>query len=141
MKMNDTLIQDSINVASKAISKISESDESTNLWMWIALAELGIIAYLILKEKFKSKVSSKQQFKSESLKQEIDFNNIINSSFNSEKLYDELKVKCHPDRFPTDKEKNLIAESIFQQITKNKTNIKRLLELKDEAIQKLNINF
>ncbi len=141
MKMNDTLIQDSINVANKAISKISESDETTNIWMWIALAELVIIAYLILREKFKSKVSSKQQFKSESLKQEIDFNNIINSSFNSEKLYDELKVKCHPDRFPTDKEKNLIAENIFQQITKNKTNVKRLLELKEEAIQKLNINF
>lgn len=139
--MNDTLIQDSINVANKAISKISESDETTNIWMWIALAELVIIAYLILREKFKSKVSSKQQFKSESLKQEIDFNNIINSSFNSEKLYDELKVKCHPDRFPTDKEKNLIAENIFQQITKNKTNVKRLLELKEEAIQKLNINF
>ncbi len=141
MKMNDTLIQDSIKIASKAISKISESDESTNLWMWIALAELGIIVYLVFKEKFKSKVSSKQQFKSESLNQEIDFNNIINSSFNSEKLYDELKVKCHPDRFPMDNEKNLIAENIFQQITKNKTNIKRLLELKDEAIQKLNINF
>jgi len=139
--MNDTLIQDSIKIASKAISKISESDESTNLWMWIALAELGIIVYLVFKEKFKSKVSSKQQFKSESLNQEIDFNNIINSSFNSEKLYDELKVKCHPDRFPMDNEKNLIAENIFQQITKNKTNIKRLLELKDEAIQKLNINF
>lgn len=141
MKMNDTLIQDSIKIASKAISKISESDESTNLWMWIALAELGIIVYLVFKEKFKSKVSSKQQFKSESLNQEIDFNNIINSSFNSEKLYDELKVKCHPDRFPMDNEKNLIAVNIFQQITKNKTNIKRLLELKDEAIQKLNINF
>ena len=40
-----------------------------------------------------------------------------------------------------DKEKNLIAESIFQQITKNKTDVKRLLELKEEAIQKLNINF
>ena len=141
MKMNDTLIQDSINVANKAISKVSETDESTNLWMWIALVEFGIIIYLILKEKFKSKVSAKQQFKSESLKQEIDFNNIINSSFNSVQLYDELKVKCHPDRFPTDKEKNLIAENIFQQITKNKTNVTRLLELKAEAIQKLNITF
>ena len=139
--MNDTLIQDSIKIANRAISKITEADESTNWWMWIALVELGIIAYFIVKEKFKSKVSAKQQFKSESLKQDIDFNNIINSSFNSVKLYDELKVKCHPDRFPTDKEKNLIAESIFQQITKNKTNFKRLLELKEEAIQKLNINF
>jgi len=141
MKMNDTVIQDSIKIASKAISKITETGESTNWWMWIALAELGIITYFILKGNFKSKVSTKQQFKSESLKRDIDFNNIINSSFNSVKLYDELKVKCHPDRFPTDKEKNLIAENIFQQITKNKTNVKRLLELKEEAIQKLNINF
>jgi hypothetical protein len=52
-----------------------------------------------------------------------------------------LKVKCHPDRFATDAEKNVIAENIFQEITKNKTNVKRLIELKEEAKQKLNINF
>jgi len=141
MKMNDTIIQDSIKVASKAITKVTETNDTTNWWMWLAIVELGIIAYLILKEKFKSKVTAKQQFKSESLKQDIDFNNIINSSFNSIKLYDELKVKCHPDRFPTDKEKNMLAENLFQEISKNKTNVKRLLELKEEAIQKLNINF
>lgn len=141
MKMNDTLIQDSIKVASQAISKVTEANDNTNWWMWLAIVELGIIAYLILKEKLKSKVTEKQQFKSESLKQDIDFNNIINSSFNSIKLYDELKVKCHPDRFPTDREKNIIAENLFQEISKNKTNVKRLLELKEEAIQKLNINF
>jgi len=141
MKMNDTLIQDSIKVAGKAISKVTEANDNTNWWMWLAIVELGIIAYLILKEKLKSKVTAKQQFKSESLKQDIDFNNIINSSFNSIKLYDELKVKCHPDRFPTDREKNIIAENLFQEISKNKTNVKRLLELKEEAIQKLNINF
>lgn len=141
MKMNDTLIQDSIKVASQAISKVTEANDNTNWWMWLAIVELGIIAYLILKEKLKSKVTAKQQFKSESLKQDIDFNNIINSSFNSIKLYDELKVKCHPDCFPTDREKNIIAENLFQEISKNKTNVKRLLELKEEAIQKLNINF
>jgi hypothetical protein len=141
MKMNDTLIQDSIKVAGKTISKVTEANDNTNWWMWLAIVELGVIAYLILKEKLKSKVTAKQQFKSESLKQDIDFNNIINSSFNSIKLYDELKVKCHPDRFPTDREKNIIAENLFQEISKNKTNVKRLLELKEEAIQKLNINF
>jgi len=139
--MNDTLIQDSIKVAGKTISKVTEANDNTNWWMWLAIVELGVIAYLILKEKLKSKVTAKQQFKSESLKQDIDFNNIINSSFNSIKLYDELKVKCHPDRFPTDREKNIIAENLFQEISKNKTNVKRLLELKEEAIQKLNINF
>ena len=138
--MNNTLIQDSLKMASQAITKSTESSQNTNWWMWLAIAEFGIIALLILKGKVKTKETAKQKFKNESLGQDIDFNNIINSSFNSIQLYDELKVKCHPDKFPTNKDKNRIAVAIFQEITKNKTNIKRLLELKEEAIQKLNIN-
>ena len=139
--MNDTIIQDSIKVAEQTISKATETSESTNWWMWLAITEFGIIAFFIIKEKLKSKETTRQRFKRESLKQNIDFDNIINSSFNSIELYDELKVKCHPDRFPADKEKNSIAENIFQEISKNKNNVKRLLELKEESIQKLNINF
>lgn len=139
--MNDTIIQDSTKVVEQSILKATETGETTNWWMWLAIAEFGIIAFLIIKEKLDNRNSARQRFKNESLKQDIDFDNIINSSFNSIKLYDELKVKCHPDRFPIEKEKNLIAENIFQEITKNKNNIKRLLELKEEAIQKLNINF
>jgi hypothetical protein len=139
--MNDTLIQDSIKVAGQAITKTTTTTEQANWWMWLAIAELGVIAFLIFKRKLKSKDTAKQRFKNESLEQDIDFGNIINSSFNSIKLYDELKVKCHPDRFPTDKEKNILAENIFQEISKNKNNIKRLRELKEEAVQKLNINF
>ena len=139
--MNDTLIQDSIKVAGQVITKTTETGEQTNWWMWLAIAEFGIIAFLILREQLKPKDTAKQRFKNESLKQEIDFGNIINSSFNSIQLYDELKVKCHPDRFPTDKEKNSIAENIFQEISKNKNNVKRLLELKEEAIQKQKIHF
>jgi hypothetical protein len=141
MKMNDTLIQDSIKVAGQAITKTTGNEQNTNWWMWLAMAEFGIIVFLVLREQLKPKDTARQRFKNESLKQDIDFGNIINSSFNSIQLYDELKVKCHPDRFPTDKEKNSIAENIFQEISKNKNNVKRLLELKEEAIQKLNINF
>lgn len=139
--MNDAIIKDSINIAGKAITNASEIIESTNWWMWLAIAEFGIITFLHLKKNLFNKNNAKQRFKNESLKQDIDFNNIINSSFHSIKLYNELKVKCHPDRFPADKEKNSIAEKIFQEITKNKNNFKRLLELKEEAAQKLNINF
>jgi hypothetical protein len=139
--MNDTLIQDSLKVASQLITIYSDQSQNINWWMWLAIAEFGIIAFLILREKFRPKETTKQRFKNESLKQEIDFNNIINSSFNSIQLYDELKAKCHPDLFFTDKDKNAIAENLFKEITKNKTNVKRLLELKKEAIQKLNIEF
>lgn len=139
--MNDTIIQDSIDIAQQAISETSTINHSPNWWMWIAIAELGIIALLLLKKKLTNRQNLKQKFKEESLKQEIDFSNIINSSFHSISLYDELKVKCHPDRFPNDEVKNQLAEALFQEITKNKTNLKRLKELKEEAKQQLNINF
>ena len=138
--MNDTLIQDSISTAFQVVTKITES-EPINCWKWFALAEFVLIIFLILKRNFTTKVTARQRFKEEALKQDIDFNNIIKSSFHSTQLYDELKVKCHPDLFPTDKEKNTIAENIFQEITKNKNNYKRLFELKEETIQKLNLNF
>ena len=141
--MNDTIIKDSLKVVSEIITKsiASESNEHINWWLWIAIIEFVFIMFLVIKQKIKPVDKIKQKFKKESLDQEIDFNNIINSSFNSKELYDELKVKCHPDLFSTDKEKNLIAENLFQEITKNQTNAKRLIELKEEAKQKLDINF
>lgn len=141
--MNETIIKDTIKVASETISKsiAFENNEHINWWLWIAIIEFVIIIFLVIKQKIKPKDTIKQKFKKESLKEEIDFNNIINSSFNSKQLFDELKVKCHPDRFPTDKEKNLIADKLFQEITENQNNAKRLIELKEEAKQKLNINF
>lgn len=139
--MKDTLIQDSIKVAEKVIKSATENETTTNYWMWIALGELAIIIGLLLTKSLSKKQSVKQRFKEESLAQEVDFNNIISSSFHSTELYDKLKVKCHPDRFPTDPELNKIADNLFQEITKNKTNLKRLQELKIEAEHKLNINF
>jgi hypothetical protein len=141
--MNDTIVKDSLQVASETLTKsiVQESNEQINWWLWIAIIEFVLIIFLVIKQKIKPTDALKQKFRKESMEQEIDFNNIINSSFNSKQLYDELKVKCHPDRFPTDNEKNIIADNLFQEITKNQNNAKRLIELKEEAKQKLNINF
>lgn len=135
------LIQDSLEVTKEIINKSFEPKEDINWWLWIAIAEFGIIAYLVLKSQLKRNQSLKQKLKRESFDRDIDFDNIINSSFNSNEIYNELKVKCHPDKFPNDKDKNETADNLFQEITKNKNNVKRLLELKKEATQKLNINF
>jgi hypothetical protein len=97
----------------------------------------GVIALALVKRK----TSERQRFRRESLSQEVDFNNIIKSSFHSTELYNALKVKCHPDRFPSDPETNAVATKLFQEIVRNKTNVKRLEELKIEAQQKLLINF
>lgn len=138
--MNDTtLIKDSIN--SIIAEQTSAAASTVDVWMWIAFAELIIIIFLLAKSmKGKRSISDKEKFRMNAMSGEIDFGNILKSSFLSQQLYDELKVKCHPDRFPDDEEKNRIANQIFQEISKNRHNYKKLLELKEQAKQKLNIN-
>lgn len=81
-----------------------------------------------------------QEIKSEAMKGETDFENTMQSIFHSTKLYNELKIVCHPDRFLPDVEKQEIADKLFQELTEHKANYKKLLEIKDIAIEKLNIN-
>lgn len=140
--MNESIINDTIKASSELIAMTdSTSSDSINFWFWIALIELLIIIYFIFFKKKNTVLSAKEQFKKDSKEGEIDFGNIINSSFHVKPLYDELKVKCHPDKFPNDTEKNKIALDLFQEISKNKTDYKKLIELKELAKDKLNINF
>lgn len=109
-----------------------------NIWIVIGVIVVAVLIMLIYKSKGLSK--SKIKYKQNTIREDIDFDNIINSSFHSKELYNKLKVKCHPDRYVDNDRLNLIACELFQEITKNKTNLKRLEELKNEAIEKLNIN-
>lgn len=114
---------------------------NNNVWFWISIIEFIIILVLMfISSRKKFKKSKFKRDKVIALKEDIDFSNIINSSFNSKVLYDELIRKCHPDKFVENEEKNKMAVLISQEITKNKNNVKRLLELKELAIKQLNIN-
>lgn len=139
--MNEKII-DSLNV-NKNLMIGTSSQVFSDFWFWVALIEFIIIAFivfLIWKQKTKT-LSKKDKHKKEGRNSTIDFGNIINSSFNSRQLYDELKRKCHPDRFVDDKDKNEYAEKLFQEISKNQTNYDKLIELKHKAKEILNINF
>ena len=57
-----------------------------------------------------------------------EMDNVIDSMFNSKPLYDELKVKCHPDLF-MDEEKKEKAQSLFQKLQKSKHKEFRLLRI------------
>ena len=108
------------------------SSLTANLWFWIALAELIIIIFLLIPRKKSASKAAKN-------KKDIDFGNIINSAFNSKSLYDKLKIRCHPDRFSGDPEKEKIANELFEEISKHKTDLKKLQMLAQEAKEKLNI--
>ncbi len=122
------------------VSATAQHASSTNWWMWVAILELVIIVVLLFVRNGNTKFEDKEKLKDKS-KGPVDFTNIVNSGFKAQKLYDELKIKCHPDRFPSDPEKNRMANDIFQEISKNKNNLKRLEELKAEATEKLGITF
>ena len=57
--------------------------------------------------------------------------NVVDSMFNSKPLYDRLKVKCHPDLFLDDKQKDK-AQVLFQRLQKVKYDISAMKELEFE---------
>lgn len=108
-----------------------------NGWFYISIVEFIIIVILLLCKV--TMVSKRCAQKHEILStSNVDYDNIIQSSFNSKPLYDSLKKKCHPDRF-VDKEKNMIATGIFAKIVENKYNYQVLLSIKEEAETKLKL--
>lgn len=111
-------------------------------WPYLLLAAAVLILLLIIARRLRRHPSRAAKRRADKRKlldgTDVDFNNIINSSFAARQLYDELKVKCHPDRF-LDPALNAIATSLYQAITENRYNHKRLLELKQQAIQQLKI--
>ncbi|EIJ38117.1 hypothetical protein JoomaDRAFT_1097 [Galbibacter orientalis DSM 19592] len=111
-------------------------------WMWIAIGELIIIIALFLKLKTKKKqlafggLTKNKVRKAKEV--DVDMGDLMNSINNSKNLYKELSRSCHPDRF-INSNKQKKAEEIFQEISENKRNFKKLMELKQEAITELNI--
>lgn len=110
-----------------------------NVWMIVALAELVIIIGLLLSHNKNS--DKRAELKRKILAEgDMDIGNTMNSMFNAEPLYRELIRKCHPDRFAPDEEKMAAASELSMRITKNKHDIKILEALRQEAVDKLNIN-
>ena len=122
-----------------AIVAEQATQNGINVWLIIALAEFAVIVALLIRRNHGD--NRKSNLKRKVLAEgDVDFENTVNSMFNSEPLYRELIVKCHPDRFAPDEAKMTIANELSMQITKNRQNIKRLKALCQEAKTKLNIN-
>ena len=96
---------------------------ASHTWIYIILAVVVVLAKI-----YRIKHSQNELTRKKVLNEgNINFNATIQSAFHSSEIYDQLKVKCHPDRFVDDPEKMKMADALFQQISKNKDNDKRLL--------------
>lgn len=137
----DTLLIDTLaceTSKNEVQTLVETSIFSANAWTYIAIIELAIIIGLLFLLTRKGHNKYKEE-KERALSENVDFGNIINSAFHANNLYNSLKVKCHPDRFPNDEEKIAKALEISQLIGKYKNNIKMLEELKLRAQNELNI--
>ena len=111
------------------------------VWFWVAVAEFIILlssAIYFMAKRRKQTLEIKQKVMKEG---EIDFSNTMMSAFHAQTLYDQLKVRCHPDRFPQNEAKNKLATELFQKVVQNKNNYRKLLELKALAEKELHITF
>jgi hypothetical protein len=119
-------------------------EQSISIWIWIALAELLIIAWLIWKIKRGKRQNldltkiSKSDLRKDT--ENIEMKDVVDSMHKSRELYKELSKLCHPDKFINTSLQS-IAEEIFQEISRNKRNYKQLVALKLRAINELNLKF
>lgn len=115
---------------------------SDNLLPAVAAAEFLIILFLIFKLTKKNFVkensSSAKDLILNAKGDSINMNDLMNNINKSKELYKKLNSKCHPDRF-LDSQQNHLANSFFQEITKNQRNYQRLLELKEQVQKELNV--
>lgn len=114
---------------------------SFNGWAYVALAEFIVLLIIVLINIKPKTKSINSQIKKKALSDSVDFGNIVNSAFHSTELYDRLKIKCHPDRFPNDPQKSALALELFQLISKNRNNLKELETIKKRAEKELEITF
>ena len=63
-----------------------------------------------------------------------EMDNVVNSMFLCEPIYNKLKVKCHPDRF-TNEEQKQQAEELFQLLQKSRYNYKELKTLESKIME------
>lgn len=130
-------MKDSIQVAANTALGVADC----NVWKLVAGIELAVIVILSVKLLLgRREKSEKRKQKDKILKEgDIDFGNVISSSFGSKELYDELKGKCHPDKFADNEELNAKATEIFSLLVKNKYNYSELQKLKQRAVEELGI--
>jgi|TARA_B110001469_G_C9370725_1_gene193246 hypothetical protein len=130
---------------STVVETIANSDSTSfSIWFWIAIAEFAIIVFLFLKLKKKEKELTFGDLSKDEIRgakdSEVNMDNLMDNINGSGDLYKKLSRTCHPTLFiNSDKEK--LAEEIFQEISENRRDFKKLTGLKERAITELNINF
>lgn len=115
-------------------------DWSIDAWTVISALEFAVILLLIFMALRRREPTPRMAaMKKNIISEKVDFGNILHSAFHAEELYDQLKVKCHPDRFIGDERKNAAALGIFQKLGQYRHDIKALERIRQRAEDELDV--
>ena len=115
-------------------------DWSIDAWTVISALEFAVIMFLIFMALRRREPTPRMAaMKKNIISEKVDFGNILHSAFHAEELYDQLKVKCHPDRFIGDERKNAAALGIFQKLGQYRHDIKALERIRQRAEDELDV--
>lgn len=140
--MNNDSIKNSIktytmkNEKSKIENLLQNPIVYIPLGLGFMVVTAGIIAYNKLKKQSKLKREINNNI------DDINMNDLMNNINKSSELYEQLKRRCHPDRFTTKSDEiQKYADEIASEVAKNRSDYNKLLELKDKAERLLNVKF
>ena len=115
-------------------------DWSIDAWTVISALEFAVILLLIFMALRRREPTPRMAaMKKNIISEKVDFGNILDSAFHAEELYEQLKVKCHPDRFIGDERKNAAALGIFQKLGQYRHDIKALERIRQRAEDELDV--
>ena len=115
-------------------------DWSIDAWTVISALEFAVILLLTFMALRRREPTPRMAaMKKNIISEKVDFGNILHSAFHAEELYDQLKVKCHPDRFIGDERKNAAALGIFQKLGQYRHDIKALERIRQRAEDELDV--
>lgn len=116
---------------------------SSGGWSWVWWVVVGVAFALLLVMVFAGHRRDVEQarLRDKLRSQPVDFDHVMDNAFHSKELYDQLKTRCHPDRFVGDPLLVEKATRIFASLVKNKYNRQELLKLKEQAEKELNVKF
>jgi hypothetical protein len=126
--------------------KVSKSDNRSSFLKWLVIIFIVFIVIsaiiIIIRRLKKPKHVFEVPDDWRNRNHRHDFSDVFRGvSGDARVLYRELITRCHPDRFIGDPEKIEISTNLSGEITRNRHNFSRLLELKIRAREELNIDF
>ena len=128
---NKTIVESDVNTDQENID--SEWFSVYKILMYLGIVSIMMFLYVRYKKKSEIYSVTDDQLKTDTKSSETNWNNFftkVSQQPDANQLYNKLIRLSHPDRFPNDDKKIIIANEITSLLGENKLNLEKLQELR-----------